>query len=88
MTSTKPEVTEKSESEQNSTSISASTSSPDKIKVQIIEEPNPIVPSDDMGTATVPALGEVLHYRKCASGYARDKRGRCRRVRKPGHHHQ
>ncbi|XP_044271114.1 uncharacterized protein LOC123015449 [Tribolium madens] len=81
--------TAKSEPEKNSTdSIPVNTSSPDKIKVQIINESNPIVPIDDMGTGTAPTLGEVLHYRKCASGYARDKRGRCRRVRKPGNRHQ
>lgn len=28
-------------------------------------------------------LGEILHYRRCPSGYSRDKRGRCRRTRKP-----
>lgn len=29
-------------------------------------------------------LGEILHYRKCPSGYSKDKRGRCRKTRRPG----
>lgn len=32
----------------------------------------------------VPTLTEILHYRRCALGYSRDKRGRCRKIRRPG----
>lgn len=47
-----------------------------------------IVPSEDMGQETnndnqSAPLGEIMYYRKCAQGYARDKRGRCRKVRRP-----
>ncbi|CAH1374801.1 unnamed protein product [Tenebrio molitor] len=83
--------TEKTTPAEDKVQLPFSTSSPDRIKVQIIEEPNPnlsIVPSDDVGAADAPALGEVVHYRRCATGYARDKKGRCRRVRRPGHGHQ
>ncbi|XP_065155763.1 mucin-2-like [Atheta coriaria] len=50
-----------------------------------------IVPLEDandgnLGEVAVneqPTLGEILHYRRCAQGYQRDKRGRCRKVRRP-----
>ncbi|XP_018336866.1 cell wall protein RBR3 [Agrilus planipennis] len=39
-------------------------------------------PSGDDENPSI-VLGEVMHYRKCSVGFARDKRGRCRRIRKP-----
>lgn len=46
-----------------------------------------IVPSEDIGQEnngeSQAPLGEIMYYRKCAQGYARDKRGRCRKVRRP-----
>lgn len=59
-----------------------------KIKVQILETPVlpavGIVPGEDVGPSqdNLPS-GEVVHYRRCASGFTRDKKGRCRRVRRP-----
>lgn len=67
--------------------------SPGKIKVQIIEAPmgsmGP-VPGEEYNVGQVNdgnALSQssgVLHTRKCGSGFTRDQKGRCRRVRKPG----
>jgi hypothetical protein len=46
-----------------------------------------IVPAEDVGgkrpEVEVPVLGEIVHYRRCSTGYARDKSGRCRKVRRP-----
>lgn len=59
---------------------------PGKIKVQIIEMPASAgkVPGEDTHEQSeVNPQGDILHVRKCASGFSRDKRGRCRRVRKP-----
>ncbi|XP_050305037.1 uncharacterized protein LOC126742428 [Anthonomus grandis grandis] len=66
----------------------------DKIKVQIVEGPGPslgnnllplgIVPGEDVQSDSGEVLqGEIASYRKCASGFSRDKKGRCRRLRKP-----
>lgn len=90
-TKVEPEKTPTTEKSEKVDSVPFSTSSPDRIKVQIIEEPTAniaIVPSDDLGISSTSPHGEVLHYRRCASGYARDKRGRCRRIRRPAHQHQ
>nr|XP_023020290.1 uncharacterized protein LOC111508888 [Leptinotarsa decemlineata] len=62
-------------------------SAPGKIKVQIIETPVSvgIVPGEDVHepSENLPQ-GEILQLKRCASGFSRDKRGRCRRVRRPG----
>lgn len=59
--------------------------SPGKIKVQIIEGPLASVPGEHVADANVTAqTSGVVHTRKCGNGYARDQKGRCRRVRKPG----
>lgn len=66
--------------------------SPGKIKVQILETPMNMspVPGEEMISGqneainSVPQSGEVMHVRKCVSGFTRDQKGRCRRVRKPG----
>lgn len=63
--------------------------SPGKIKVQIIEAPLHMspVPGEEMGvghnTNAMSQSAEILLPRKCASGFTRDTKGRCRRVRKP-----
>nr|CAI5842601.1 unnamed protein product [Callosobruchus analis] len=68
---------------------------PGKIKVQIIETPvadqaASAIPGeeeqqsgDSDGTSESTPQGEMVHIKKCAQGYARDKKGRCRRLRKP-----
>lgn len=67
---------------------------PGKIKVQIVEDSS-LVPMSEPALGIVPGedvhpqigdtilQGEISSYRRCGSGYARDKKGRCRRVRKP-----
>lgn len=42
------------------------------------------VEADEEEQNDVPTLSEILHYRRCANGYSRDKRGRCRKIRRPG----
>ncbi|KAG5867408.1 hypothetical protein JTB14_034389 [Gonioctena quinquepunctata] len=63
------------------------SSSPGKIKVQILETPVnlSIVSGEELHdqSETLPQ-NEFLQQKRCASGFARDKRGRCRRVRRPG----
>lgn len=65
--------------------------SPGKIKVQIIQTPVNLSPmtgeelnlgqNKDLNVLSQNA--EIIIPRKCASGYARDQKGRCRRLRKP-----
>ncbi|XP_072388347.1 uncharacterized protein [Diabrotica undecimpunctata] len=59
--------------------------SPGKIKVQIIETPvrMSVVPGEDVDQNETLPQGEILQLRRCATGFTRDKRGRCRRVRRP-----
>ncbi|XP_066260485.1 uncharacterized protein [Euwallacea similis] len=68
---------------------------PGKIKVQIVEASGPvlgspppavgIVPGEEMQHGGTTILeSEVSNYRKCANGFTKDKKGRCRRVRRPG----
>ncbi|XP_050504280.1 uncharacterized protein LOC114333331 [Diabrotica virgifera virgifera] len=59
--------------------------SPGKIKVQIIETPirMSVVPGEDVEQNETLPQGEILQLRRCATGFTRDKRGRCRRVRRP-----
>lgn len=65
--------------------------SPGKIKVQILETPvsMSLVPGEELTQPqsnvvnSMTQTSEVLHVRKCASGFTRDQKGRCRRVRKP-----
>lgn len=67
--------------------------SPGKIKVQIIEAPmgslGP-VPGEELNVgqindgSPISQNAGVIHARKCVSGFTRDAKGRCRRVRKPG----
>nr|CAH7742707.1 unnamed protein product [Callosobruchus chinensis] len=67
---------------------------PGKIKVQIIETPvsdqaagvvpgEEDQPADSDGANEAAPQGEMVQIKKCAQGYARDKKGRCRRLRKP-----
>ncbi|CAH2001935.1 unnamed protein product [Acanthoscelides obtectus] len=69
---------------------------PGKIKVQIIETPVAdqaisIIPGEEEQPSSVDSdstnesvpQGDMVHIRKCAQGYTRDKKGRCRRLRKP-----
>ncbi|XP_030759324.1 uncharacterized protein LOC115884785 [Sitophilus oryzae] len=68
---------------------------PGKIKVQILGSPSAamgelsppagIIPGEDIQSDIGETVlhGEMASYRKCATGYSRDKKGRCRRVRKP-----
>ncbi|XP_018562691.1 uncharacterized protein LOC108904566 [Anoplophora glabripennis] len=58
--------------------------SPGKIKVQIIETPVGIVPGEVSDKDSIIKEGEVLHIKRCAAGFGRDKLGRCRRLRRPG----
>lgn len=71
----------------SSTEKSTRLEEPGKIKVQIIEFPvaDSAVPGEDVHEkGEVVPQGEILQLRKCATGFTRDKRGRCRRVRRPG----
>ncbi|CAH0554547.1 unnamed protein product [Brassicogethes aeneus] len=87
----KPSSTEKLEMILSSTPVAeAEMSQPGKIKVQILEAPvsTPphvgIVPGEDLGDVNDSlALGDTP-LRRCSSGYSRDKKGRCRKVRRPG----
>lgn len=60
------------------------TNSPGKIKVQIIETPVGVVPGEVFEKDGAVNHGEMVQLRRCSLGFARDKKGRCRRVRKPG----
>lgn len=65
--------------------------SPGKIKVQIIQTPmnsNPMTGEElnleqNKDLNVLSQNSEIVIPRKCASGYARDPKGRCRRLRKP-----
>lgn len=65
---------------------------PVKLKFQPVTSVT-IVPLSEASESTVeaeeeqndvPTLSEIMHYRRCANGYSRDKRGRCRKIRRPG----
>ncbi|KAL1491958.1 hypothetical protein ABEB36_012472 [Hypothenemus hampei] len=78
-------------------SSSTETNTLGKIKVQILdgyERTTPalpqldhmIVPGEDHGPIDLGdeiLQGEIASYRKCSNGFARDKKGKCRRVRRP-----
>ncbi|KAJ8968538.1 hypothetical protein NQ317_002620 [Molorchus minor] len=59
------------------------TNSPGKIKVQIIETPVSVIPGEEVHEQNATVPGEIVQLRRCAQGFARDKKGRCRRLRRP-----
>ncbi|CAG9864045.1 unnamed protein product [Phyllotreta striolata] len=73
-------------SAESSTKPAEEFSSPDRIKVQIIETPvrTGVVPGEDIAEQNEAPHGDILQIKRCAQGFTRDKRGRCRRVRRPG----
>lgn len=84
------------ESLPNPSSPTPESMTPGKIKVQILEAPahsvevsSPplgVIPGEDVQADTTTGIlqGELASYRKCAAGFSRDKKGRCRRIRRPG----
>ncbi|KAF7285738.1 hypothetical protein GWI33_010157 [Rhynchophorus ferrugineus] len=93
------ELTNLSPSSSTSEAPLTGESTPGKIKVQILGSPSAamgelsppagIVPGEDIQSDFGEDIlhGEIASFRRCSAGFSRDKKGRCRRVRKPSNSH-